>query len=224
MYQPVEFGDADVARARAHVERNPFGVLVALGPDGLAAAHLPFITVHAPDGFDLATHGASRNELLSGLRTGDPVLAIFSGPHAYVSPAHYRAETDVPTWNYTAVHISGRVQPADGEATRNILERTVHHAETSPDGYGWSLDRVPAAMLRSAARGVVAFRIAVTRIEGGYKLSQDKLEEDVRAVESGLDAGGRSARDVAAEMRRSQVAGRTGAPSTDPETWLGPLR
>jgi transcriptional regulator len=231
MYQPVEFTDDDAHRARSHIERYPFGVLVLAGRHGLGAAHLPFLTADPPDaarartgpGYTLEGHGAVRNPLLAEVEDGSEVLVIFPGPHAYVSPVHYRAETDVPTWNYTAVHVNGRIRIADAVRTRGILERTVRTAERSPNGHGWSLAHIPPTMLASLARGVVGFTVDIDRVEGGYKLSQDKLEPDVRSVERALGESGGTAADVAGEMRRAAIPGRTGAPSTDPEVWLGPM-
>lgn len=231
MYQPAEFTDDDAHRARGHIERNPFGVLVLRGRHGLGAAHLPFLTAGTPDttavgtgpGYTLESHGAVRNTLLAEVEDGSEVLVIFPGPHAYVSPVHYRAEADVPTWNYTAVHVNGRIRIADAAQTRGILERTVRAAERAPYGHGWSLTEIAPTTLTSLARGVIGFTVDIDRVEGGYKLSQDKLEPDVRAVERALGESGGTAADVADEMRRAAIPGRTGAPSTDPDVWLGPV-
>lgn len=149
-------------------------------------------------------------------------MVIFPGPDAYISPALYRAEPDVPTWNYSAVHLYGRYQPAGSAELRSILERTVDRFERTRKE-SWRLDSLPASLVRSLSRGVIGFRIETTRIEGGYKLSQDKLATDVESVMSGLGAS-RLPRDraVAEDMRAAGIRGRSGPPTTDPESWLGP--
>ncbi|MFF1831441.1 FMN-binding negative transcriptional regulator [Paenarthrobacter sp. NPDC058040] len=223
MYQPHEFRDDDAGRAYAHIGRNPFGILVSGQGESLAATHIPFLLNDddAPSG--LVGHFAVRNEALAGLEDGSPVMAIFPGPHAYVSPTYYRAEKAAPTWNYTAVHLHGIYRRVDSDGLRTILERSV---ETFENGRAepWQLDNLPSAAIRSLVRAIVGFRIEATRIEGGYKLSQNKLAEDMVSVESRLRSSSRAGdHSLAEEMRRTGLSGRTSPPSTDPNRWLGPL-
>ena len=243
MYQPSEFRESDEAWALAHIRRHPFGVLFGRTGSGYAAAHLPFQlasldsddTPRDPETADagdaggaardreltLEGHGAVRNELLTGMPDGSEVLIVFSGPSAYITPGVYRAEPDVPTWNYTAVHVRGRYFRLPNEASPGLLERTVRHNERGPLGSGWSTSSMSHADLASLARGVASFRVEIDGIEIGRKLSQDKLEEDALAVEAHLAAQPGEARDVAAEMRETGLAGRSEPPSTDPAVWLG---
>jgi transcriptional regulator len=191
------------------------------------AAHLPFQFVDgAASGHDggallLEGHGAIRNSFLTGLEDGADVLVVFSGPSAYVTPGVYRAEPDVPTWNYTAVHVRGkyyRLPPSDNPA---LLERTVRLNEQGELGTGWSTRQMSIEDLESLSRGVISFHLVVEEITAGRKLSQDKLQEDARAVESHLaSASVGEARDVAAHMRGTGLCGRSGPPSTDPAVWL----
>jgi transcriptional regulator len=224
VYQPVEFQIEDPAFAEDLIARHPFGVLVGISDGAFGAAHLPFQLVG--DGADrvLEGHGAIRNALLTGIPDGAEVLVVFSGPHSYITPGVYRAEPDVPTWNYTAVHVRGRYRRMPAADNSAVLERTVRHNEAGAMGSGWSTSTMSRADLASLARGVVSFRIEIDDISAARKLSQDKLQADVEAVEGHLDAcpfG--SARAVADDMRAAEVRGRAGDPSTDPSTWLGPL-
>ena len=108
MYRPREFAMDDAAVLRQHVVDNPMGI-IASARGRLDATHLPFLLDdETGDAGDLISHYAIRNAQLSALVDGDEVLVVFPGPHAYVSASMYRAEPDVPTWNYTAVHVRGR--------------------------------------------------------------------------------------------------------------------
>ena len=224
MYQPDEFRDNSTGRAYAHIMDNPFGILVTGCGGNLNATHLPFLLdeEHSPSG--LLGHFARRNESLAELPDGEEVMAIFAGSDAYISPSLYRAEKDVPTWNYSAVHLYGRYRRVGQRELSSILARTVDRFERKRSE-PWRLDSLPESITRSLSRGVIGFRIETTRIEGGYKLSQDKLAADVESVQLGLHASRHPrAEAVAEEMRRAEVRGRTRPPTTDPEAWLGPVR
>lgn len=224
LYQPVEFQEHDDTFVSDLVAAHPFGVIVGAGISGLGAAHLPFQFVQEDGTRVLEGHGAIRNEWLRDLADGTEVMVIFSGAHAYITPGVYQAEPDVPTWNYTAVHVRGHYRRLPERDIAGVLERTVQHNEAGDMGSGWSTSSMSVADLRSLARGVIAFRVDIADISAGRKLSQDKLQADVHAVEAHLDACPHTgAREVAADMRTARVVGRSGAPSTDPGEWLGPL-
>ncbi len=224
MYQPIEFQEPDPTFAAKFIEEHPFGVIAGIADGQIGAAHLPFQLVERAGAHVLEGHGAVRNQWLAGLTDGTEVIAIFSGAHAYITPNAYRAEADVPTWNYTAVHVRGRYRRLDGSEIADVLERTVRLNEQGEMGSGWSTNAMSHDDLNSLARGVVAFHIDIDEISTGRKLSQDKLHEDVEAVKTHLDAfPSGAAHEVAQNMRDAGVHGRTGSPSTDPAVWLGPL-
>jgi len=224
VYRAHEFQDDSAGRAYSHIRNNPFGIVVARAGGTLHATHLPFLLDDEESPSGLLGHCALRNESLAALAAGQEVLVIFSGPDAYISPTLYRAEPDVPTWNYSAVHLHGRYRRVGQSELHAILRRSVDRFErtrTEP----WQLDSLPASLVRSLSRGVLGFRIETTRIEGGYKLSQDKLAADVESVMSGLGASNLPRdRAVAEDMRTAGIRGRSCPPTTDPESWLGPLR
>lgn len=223
MYQPVEFRDDAHERAFAHVSRSPFGIVVAGCGSDMSATHIPLLLGDGERPQELLGHFAIRNSGLADLEDGTPVLAIFPGPHAYVSPSLYRVESPAPTWNYTAVHIYGSFRRVDQNALRSILERTVRRFEgTGPQA--WTLETIPVEALRSLARGIAGFVIDIAHVEGGYKLSQNKLAEDVQSIERALrSSGGAAEREVADEMQRTGLRGRSAPSTTDPNVWLGPM-
>ena len=219
MYQPIEFiGTSEVA-AYEHIVRNPMGIIVSHGAE-LRATHLPFLLNSHTDPTGVVSHFAIRNEELKNLADGDQVLVIFPGPHAYITPNLYVAEEDVPTWNYSAVHIHGTYRRLPASELQHLLTRTVDEFEES-SSQPFSLSTMDPADLASLARAVIPFEVTTTKIEVGVKLSQDKLQPDIDAVIGGLESSGDPAEGaMAAEMKRHRVKGRTGQPSTDPATYL----
>jgi len=219
VYRPREFAEDDPVRLRQHVLDHPMGI-IASARGRLDATHLPFLL--EGDKGDLISHYAIRNAQLSGLVDGDEVLVVFPGPHAYVSASMYRAERDVPTWNYTAVHVRGRFERTDDAALRRLLARTVDQFENGRPG-AFSTRDFSVAALEAMARAVTGFRVVDTRWMGAFKLSQDKLAQDVGIViDAFVESDDPAERAVADEMIRSGVAGRSGPPSTDPATWMAP--
>lgn len=220
MYRPREFAVDDATVLRQHVVENPMGI-IASTRGRLDATHLPFLIDDSTgDSGDLISHYAIRNTQLSGLMDGDEVLVIFPGPHAYVSASVYRAEPDVPTWNYTTVHVRGRfVRTSDAEL-RRLLERTVDHFEAGRPG-AFSTREFDQNALNAMARAVTGFRVLDTRWQGAFKLSQDKLADDIALVLEALSGSDDPAeRAVAVEMTRRGVSGRSGDASTDPASWM----
>jgi transcriptional regulator len=115
------------------------------------------------------------------------MLAVFSGPHAYVSPRWYAPGPAVPTWNYVSVHVYGAPRViAETASVRALLDTLVGEYEAG----AWSLDAQDAEYIDRMMRGIVAFEMPVTRIEGKFKLSQNRPAEDRRRVAAELAASG----------------------------------
>lgn len=235
MYQPEEFQEPNREWALEQIHRYPFGIMFGRTESGYDAGHFPFQLARLVNGalvgaegvgaagggeVVLEGHGAIRNELLASMPDGSEVLLVFRGPSAYVTPGIYRAEPDVPTWNYTAVHVRGRYFRLPTDANPALLERTVRHNEAGPLGSGWSTSAMSHEDLGSLARGVASFWVRIEGIEAGRKLSQDKLREDATAVEAHFAACPGEAHGVAVEMRETGLLGRSKAPTTDPANWL----
>jgi transcriptional regulator len=213
MYIPPSFAAPDPTAVIQAIEEYSFAFVVS-GADGdLVASHLPLLydRTNGPHG-TLLGHMARANAQWQ-TAAGRPVLAVFSGPHAYVSPRWYEAERVVPTWNYLAVHAYGRLElveePGQAEA---ILRRTIAQYE----GEGWQIP-TDRAFVEGLLRQIVAFRIPVQRLEGKWKLSQNQPPARREKVAAALEQSGREAdRAVAREMRRLMP------PAVDPETSASP--
>src|SRR5580692_2655668 len=130
MYLRPAFDEKDLGRIAALIEQNSFGTLVTHGPDGLLATHVPFLVHRAGEQLVLSAHLGAPNPQCA-LLDGGPALAIFTGPHAYISPLWYRTQPAVPTWDYVAVHIHGRLEAVtdDAETSRILRDLAVQDPE-----------------------------------------------------------------------------------------------
>jgi transcriptional regulator len=192
MYVPKSFEETRPDVLHGFIRQHPFATLVSTGDCGPVASHVPMI-FHADRGAHgtLAGHLARPNEQWRALADGSPdVLAIFHGPHAYISPTWYRSGSPaVPTWNYAAVHAYGRPRLIEGPALRrHLIELTAAFEPPSPDG--WNVDRLPPGFLDKLQGGVVGFEIEVTRLEGKWKMGQNRAAADREGAAAALAASG----------------------------------
>ncbi len=204
MYLPKAFQETTPLRLHEFVRRHSFATLITLtsGPDGSPvpfASHLPFLLDER--GGTLRGHLARANPQWQHFRPDQEVLAIFQGPHAFVSSNWYEDPANaVPTWNFTAVHVYGKPRVCEeGAETFKVLEDLV--ALYQPEGHPLSLSP-PADRARELARAIVAFEIEITRWEGKFKLSQNRSASDQERVRRELLArGGVEDRAVAELMK-----------------------
>jgi transcriptional regulator len=207
MYVPPHFAVSDTARLHDLIERYSFGLLVSQVGGVPFASHLPFLLdrTAGPHG-TLLGHVARANPHWREL-AGQTALAIFSGPHAYVSPTWYDAEYVVPTWNYVAVHAYGRAAVIEDRADLlNIVQRSVAVYESAMPR-PWTFDGASAYAGRQLG-AIVGFRIEIERLEGKWKLNQNHPVERRKKVADilGGQSGG-DARAVAEMMRAMLPAG-----------------
>ena len=198
MYTPPHNRNDDPAASLAFIQRYPFGTLVTWGASGLMASHLPLNVSLEDTKFTITGHMARANEQWREFGSGE-VLAIFTEPHAYISPQHYPPGTWAPTWNYIAVHAHGRatvVDDRDGKLA--ILRDTIASAEP---GYQKQFDTYADDWVDARLKGIVAFSIDVTRIEGRWKLSQDRDAETRERISAAIERSSGPAADLAAYTR-----------------------
>lgn len=203
MYIPPAFAEHDLMKLHDFIQQHSFGLLVSQVGEEPFATHLPLLLERfaGPQG-ELVGHVARANRQWESL-DGQTVLAVFSGPHAYISPAWYEAENVVPTWNYTAVHVYGRVRLVeDPDSLFEIVQSTtVAYEKSRPTP--WAVGGRDTFMERLLAM-IVGFRIEIERIEGKWKLSQNHPAERRQKVIRALrEAGGETARAVADAMLAS---------------------
>nr|MBB6230466.1 transcriptional regulator [Mucilaginibacter sp. FT3.2] len=153
------------------MQRYSFATIVTADNDLPVATHLPFLVEQRDDKVVLLSHFAKANPQASSL-IGKPVLVIFTEPHAYISPANYEKTTDVPTWNYLAVHAYGKATLlTEGEQTANLLAKTINNYETD---YLQNWNSLTADYRQKMMKGIVAFEIVIEDLQGKQKLSQNR--------------------------------------------------
>ena len=171
--------------------------LVTTGPDGYPmASMLPVIW--EPAGNRLVMHMARANQHWKAIEPGSPALAVVTGPEAYVSPAWYATKAEhgkvVPTWNYSAVHFSGRLTVEhDPEWLREAvtwLTELHEHRRGSAGQEAWSVDDAPGKYVEGQLRAIVGIQLVIEKVEAKAKLSQNRSDADRAGVVSGLRAEG----------------------------------
>ena len=173
------------------IEAHPLGALVTASPDGLFATHLPLVLDRAAGPFGtLRGHVARANPHHRQAAGSTDALVIFTGPDAYVTPSWYPSKAEhgrtVPTWNYVAVHAHATVRwIEDAEHLRTHLHALTHqheHARAHP----WSMEDAPPDYIAAQLRAIVGVELVVTRLEGKWKMSQNRPAADIDGVVRGL--------------------------------------
>jgi transcriptional regulator len=202
VYTPPPFAKTDQETLFQAIEEYSFALLVSGAGESLVASHLPLLLDRKAGAHGtLVGHMARANPQWQAA-AGQPVLAVFSGPHVYISPTWYAAERTVPTWNYVAVHAYGRLEVIEEEAeTLALLHRTVEHYEAT-QSTPWRLANQPDELIAGLARQIVAFRIPIERLEGKWKLNQNHpAERRERVIAALAGQGGENATKIALLMR-----------------------
>jgi transcriptional regulator len=193
MYIPPSFAEHDVAVMQAFIDAHPLGALVSATPSGLFATHLPLV-LHRERGAHgtLQGHVARANPHHELAGEGSDVLVLFTGADAYVTPSLYASKARdgkvVPTWNYVAVHAHGTLRYVrEPDALRRHLEQlTARHEAARPAP--WSIDDTPVGYVDKLLGAIVGVEIEITRLDGKWKMSQNRPAEDVDGVIEGLGA------------------------------------
>jgi transcriptional regulator len=204
MYIPAVFAELNLARLYDLIEQNSFGLLVSQVDGVPFATHMPFLLerTDGPHGC-LIGHVARANPQWQQV-ADQTVLAIFSGPHAYISPTWYEAEQVVPTWNYAAVHVYGRVQLIeDTAALLGIVRRFVQFYEQSMPR-PWTFEGSGTFAERLLGQ-IVGFRIAIEKIEGKWKMNQNHPVERRKKVIRALRQRGDENAVAVADMMQGRL-------------------
>jgi len=202
MYIPAAFRESDTAKLHEFIRQHSFALLTSHGERGLVASHLPLLV--DPERGPLGTllgHFARANEQAAD--AGAESLAVFSGPHAYISPTWYETPNTVPTWNYVAVHAYGVLRPIEDRAElARLLKRMVEMYEGSRS-HPWPFDS-GTDFHQKLLDGIVGFEIEITRLEGKWKLNQNHpVERRQRVIAALNEAGGENNQAVAKLMMQS---------------------
>ena len=213
VYLPPAFTETRTEVLIEHIERHEFGLLVSHGAQGtdggLIASQIPFLVERRDGRLYLQAHLARANPQLADLDSESEALAIFQGPHAYISPSWYEPGPSVPTWNYATVHAYGAARTiADPDWLRDLLRRLTERHEGREPTPPWRMEDLPEPYLQSMVNGIVGVEIRVSRLDGKFKLSQNRPEADrphiIAALERRDDPDSQG---VARLMREREPAG-----------------
>lgn len=184
MYIPEHFTETNSSRISALIEGHPFGMLITAPEGGPFVSHLPFLFERPADsGGKLRGHMARANPQWQHFSKGSEVLAVFQGPHAYVSPSWYSA-AGVPTWNYAVIHLRGIPRLIEDETELEALLEQQTRAHESPMSSPWE-PRLVGERRAKLLNMVVGFEIEVTDVQGKFKLSQNRpLEDQLNVVKA----------------------------------------
>jgi len=210
MYLPKHFEQQDEAAMAQLLQLHPLATLAWQAGDGLSAEHLPLLWERgAGDG----AHGTLRGHVARAnpvwrAASGTAVLAVFQGPQAYITPSWYpsKAETAkvVPTWNYAVVHMHGRLRISEDAAWLRALVERLTDTHEAPRTQRWQVGDAPGDYIEQMLRAIVGIEIEVTRLQGKWKVSQNRTAADRGGVAAGLGAlSGDDARAMAAMVGRS---------------------
>ncbi|MEP4378732.1 MAG: FMN-binding negative transcriptional regulator [Alphaproteobacteria bacterium] len=203
MFVPKHFRETDVGILHDLIAANPFGILIGQRDDAPFASHIPFMLDPAAGvNGTLVAHVARNNphgEMFDGKSS---LLAIFEGPHAYISPRWYAPGDAVPTWNYAVVHAYGTAQEVTDIEKVRAQQAALIRAFEGTGPAAWTMDGQPERYIEGMLRGVTAFEMPIGRLEGKFKLSQNRPEGDRANVSNELAESARETeRDLAALMR-----------------------
>ncbi|CAA2159760.1 Protease synthase and sporulation protein PAI 2 [Methylobacterium brachiatum] len=197
MYQPPHFRDETRAAQHGLIRAYPLGLLITGGAAGLIADPVPFLLDESGPNGTLRAHLARANPHWQALAEAEECLVVFQGPQGYVTPGWYASKREhgrvVPTWNYATVHAWGRprvIEDADW-LHRQVADLTT--LRETPRAAPWAVDDAPAPFVAAQLRAIIGIEIPITRIEGKWKMSQNRPEADRAGVVAGMRAEGETA-------------------------------
>lgn len=200
MYVPAHFAHDDRADLFSVMRQNNFATIVSNLEGAPFATHAPLL-VRENEAGDVIIEGhvaaANPHALALG---GATVLVVFHGPHAYISPTSYRSANRVPTWNYIAVHASGRARTINDAAGKMAI--LSHLIEFHEPGFAPRLAEFDPGFRDSLVAAIVGFEIEVDKLEGKFKLGQNRLSDNLPALQAAHEAGGENQRALAAWMKK----------------------
>lgn len=211
MYAPPHFREDRVDVLRALIARHSLGTLVTLSSGGLCASHVPMIIDAAPEPFGtLRGHVARANPQWSDIDDTVAALAVFQGPQHYISPSWYSTKQEtgrvVPTWNYAAVHAHGRLRVFEDTEDLRALVTALTDRQELDRPQPWAVTDAPEGFVGHQLKGIIGFEMKIERLEGTWKVSQNRPASDQAGVIDGLretgDDNARAIADLVAVRRR----------------------
>jgi transcriptional regulator len=211
MYQPPAFREDRLDVQHALIKAHPLGLLVTNGSTGLIANAIPFALDAAASPLGtLKAHLSRANPQWRDFDPSQEALAVFQGVEAYITPAWYEAKKDtgkvVPTWNYAIVQAYGRMRVVDDKEWLLQQIGAITDLKEASRPEPWTVKDAPDDYVAAQLKGIIGVEIEITRIEGKWKVSQNRSETDIQRVSEGLLAS-----DNPMDLRMAELVGRRGA-------------
>lgn len=203
IYMPPHFTVADRTTQVAAMRAYPFATLVSVADGEAMFTHAPLVLEERGEVLVLLGHLALANPHWKTWTAEQKVTAIFHGPNGYISPRWYTVREAVPTWNYIAVHVQGRLQAIHDSAAKERVLKALIDAHDSAYRTQW--DEIGEDYREKMKRGIVAFEIAVDRVDGKFKLGQNRVAQDKANVLAAMEQGGAGERGLAEWMKRLKI-------------------
>ncbi|RAV99427.1 FMN-binding negative transcriptional regulator [Pseudochryseolinea flava] len=199
MYTPNHFKQPDEAVTKSFIRENGFGTLISQVEGSLWASHIPMQL--SADGSILSGHVSRGNKSWKSFENANEVLAIFQGPHTYISSSWYDHQ-NVPTWNYIAVHVYGSIRTIEGEelyqSLKDLLDTYEAHVE-----HPVTMESLSDEYVNQNLRALVGFQIEISRMEASYKLSQNRDAKNHQSIIKHLEqSNDANAHAIANEMKK----------------------
>jgi transcriptional regulator len=203
MYQPPLFREDRIEVQHRLIRAHPLGLLITAGQAGLLANPFPFLLdSDGPDKGTLRVHMARANPQWRELETVEECLVVFQGPQDYVTPSWYATKREtgkvVPTWNYATVHAWGRPRVVNDDAWLRRQIGDLTDSRETLRAAPWKVEDAPADFVVAQMRGIVGIEIPIARIEGKWKMSQNRPEADRAGVIAGFRERGDAGEQIAA--------------------------
>ena len=203
MYMPKLFEESDPAALASFIRARPLATLVTTDANGLNADHIPMLLETEGDAAMLRGHVARANPLWRNLGSGAGALAIFQDAGSYITPAWYATKAEngkvVPTWNYVAVHVEGIARAVDDPQWLHAFLIRLTAVNESGRAPPWEVSDAPPDYIATQLKAIVGIELRVKRMQGKWKMSQNRAPRDIDGVIAGLRE-----RDDASSLRMAE--------------------
>jgi transcriptional regulator len=204
MYKLPYFTESDRTKVLAFMRAHPFVTLCGVDAHGKpVATQVPVFIDEKDDDIFLTGHIMKSTDHHKAFEVNPTVLALFTGPHTYVSASWYEDKKVASTWNYITVHARGEMKYTDHQALLDILKRTTDHFEGNPHSPA-NFDQIPQEYVERLSKAIVAFEIKVEELDNVFKLSQNHPEANRQSIMDHLKQGDSDAKRIAEEMAKRQ--------------------
>lgn len=202
MYRLSYFQESDLALVHAFMRQHPFVVLCGADANGNPVATQVPVFIDEKEGeIFLTGHIMKNTDHHQAFEVNSKVLAVFVGPHTYVSASWYSEHKTASTWNYISVHARGEIKFTDHDALLNILKRTTDHFENNPHSPS-NFDKLPHDYVEKLSKAIVAFEIKVEELDNVFKLSQNRDDPSFHNIIDHLKHGDEESKRIAEEMAK----------------------